>query len=117
MKTLNMVPLAVVAALVLAGCTTTFRPWKMSDIKPGMNEADVQLVLGAPDKVTNDQGVEYMHYYYSAGYNPPMTADTAIESDATRKMRDEQIKQGLKQSHYVVELKNGRVIKYEELTD
>lgn len=114
MKTRSLASVVLAVAFLLAGCATTFRPWKLSEIHPGMSKADVQLLLGTPDIVTADRGLEYMHYFYSEDLNPPLSPDSPIEFEATQRFRHEEIIRSLKRYHYVIELKNDVVVNYSE---
>jgi hypothetical protein len=116
MKPMKYTALAMMLVL-LAGCATTFRPWKLSDIDEGMSREQVVQVLGEPDSVETENGAELLHYSYSENYNPPLAADTVQGRNASRGLEDKRIKQGLKEHRYTVKLVDGKVQNYEELTD
>ena len=110
-------PLFTLVAFLLAGCATTFHPLSLSKIHAGMSMAEVQAILGEPDRVTTDRGMEYLHYLYSEGYNPPLSPDRRMDFEALRQIREDEFERSLKQYHYVVEIKNGRVMHYGHWSD
>lgn len=105
---------AVVALVLLSGCATTFRPWKLSEVEEGMDRAQVVHILGEPDLVETKNGAEYLHYSYREDYNPPLTIDP---TDAPAANRGLQSQQRLKEYKYAVKLVDGKVQDYKELTD
>jgi hypothetical protein len=108
---------AVVALVLLAGCATTFRPWKLSEVEEGMDRAQVVHILGEPDFVETKDGAELLHYSYREDYNPPLTIDAHAPDAANRGLQNQQIQQGLKQYKYAVKLVDGKVQDYKELAD
>lgn len=114
MKTIKYL-LPVVVLGLLFGCATTFRPWKLSEIKEGMDKPQVIKVLGEPDAEETKDGVESLYYSYRENYNPSPAADSIRSREASRELRDQQIKQSLKKYSYVVKLVNGKVQTYKEL--
>lgn len=109
--------LPVVVLALLLGCATTFRPWKLSEIKEGMDKTQVVEVLGEPDSTETKDGVESLYYTYSENYNPPLTTDSIHSRNAQRELRDRQIKQSLKKYNYVVKLVDGKVQTYKEIQE
>ncbi len=107
----------VVALVLLAGCATTFRPWKLSEVEEGMDRAQVVYILGEPDFVETKDGAELLHYSYREDYNPPPADDSIQARDTSRRLQNQQIKQGLKEYRYAVKLVDGKVQNYKELTD
>lgn len=118
MKSLNYLTYTVVLIL-LAGCATTFRPWKLSEVEEGMSRNQVVEILGAPDSVETNGTAEYLLYSYSEDYNPPASSGSAGTTmlDADREIKDMQIKQSLKEYKYSVKMVDGVVQNYKELTD
>jgi len=114
-----MKPTALVVALILlAGCATTFRPWKLSEVEEGMTRAQVVQILGEPDSVETKDGSEFLHYSYRQNYNPPPPDDTIQARDATnRRLQNQRIRQGLGESRYAVKMVDGKMQSYKELMD
>ncbi len=116
MKTMKFLS-SILALLLLAGCATSFRPWLLSEIREGMDRAQVLKTLGEPDYLETDGDTERMHYTYRENYAPsPMMHDL----DRPRSSfipKDQQLERTLKKHHYVVVLAKGRVINYKELSD
>ncbi len=104
----------VVALILLAGCATTFRPWKLSEVEEGMTRTQVVQILGEPDSVETKDGSEFLHYSYREDYNPPPPDDTLQARDATNRRLQ---KQGLGESRYAVKMVDGKVQSYKELMD
>jgi len=108
----------VVALAFLAGCATTFRPWKLSEVEEGMNRAQVVHILGAPDSAETKNGAEFLYYSYSEDYNPPLSGNMGGSINSPdQQLRDDQIKRSFKQYKYSVKLVDGKVQDYKELTD
>lgn len=107
----------VIALVLLAGCATTFRPWKLSEVQEGMDRIQVVQILGEPDFVETKDGAEFLHYTYSEGYNPAPADNDVRLDDTIRDFRDWEIKQSVKEYKYVVKLVDGKVQSYEELQD
>lgn len=116
MKTMKCIAVGV-ALVFLAGCATTFRPWKLSEVEEGMDRARVVDILGEPDSVEMKDGAEYLHYAYTEDYNPAPANVDIQASDTTRAFREQQLKRSLKEYRYAVKLVDGRVQNYKELTD
>jgi len=107
---------ALAAALILMmGCATTFRPWKLSEIQEGMDRAQVVQLLGEPDFVDTTDGAEFLHYSYSENYNPPLADDTAYDRRSSIGIQTRPLKPSDKQYRYVVKLVDGKVQDYKEL--
>ncbi len=108
---------AGVALLLLAGCATTFRPWKLSDVKEGMDKKEVVAILGQPESVEMKDGAEILHYSYSEDYNPPPASGAANQSidSPERMIQDQQIKRSVQEHKYTVKLVDGKVLGYKEL--
>ena len=114
MKITKHIPLAVALGL-LAGCATTFRPWKLSEIEEGMEKSQVVKVLGKPDSSEAKDGEEYLYYSYSESYNPA-PADAGLRaSDANRAFQEKQLERSLREYRYVVTLVDGKVQAYKEI--
>ena len=105
--------LAVGLVVLLAGCATTFKPWKLSEVQEGMTRDEVVAVLGQPDYTVNKDGAEYLYYSY---YEEPRGAghsDMAIEQDIERKA--ENLSRTLDETKYEVVIVDGRMINYKEM--
>ena len=111
MKTMGYL-LAVSAALLLASCATTFRPWKLSEVQEGMERAQVLRILGEPDLAVMKDGAEYLRYTYREDYNLPVVPH---EADASRAMQDLDVGRNFKEYTYEVMLIDGKVLNYKEL--
>lgn len=107
----------VVALILLAGCATTFRPWKLSEVQEGMDREQVVDLLGDPDSVETKDGAEYLYYSYSEDYNPPLSSDNPVEYENDRVLREYNLRRSLKEYKYAVKLVDGKVQNYKELTD
>ena len=114
MKSIKTIVFSVVLAL-LFGCTTSFRPWLLSDVKEGMVREQVVSILGEPDSVSAQDEVEYLYYIYAEGYNPSLSNDTALGYEADSDFRIEQVKESFKEHKYVVKLVDGKVQSYKEI--
>jgi len=97
MKTTKYISLALIALLV--GCATTFRPWEFSEVKEGMDRAQVVKIIGEPDRVESKAGSETLYYSYHEAYDP--TSDDG--------MRDSQVKRSMKTRNYEVKIVDGKV--------
>ena len=116
MKPIKYIVCIVVLAF-LAGCTTAFRPWLLSDVKEGMDRQEVIAILGTPDSSEIQGEAEYLYYSYAEGYNPSFS-DHSIEDDqAFKKMRDKEFEQSLSEYKYVVTLIDDKMQGYKEVTD
>ena len=116
MKPMNYTLLALLSLLLL-GCATTFRPWKLSEIEEGMSRDQVVQILGEPDSVETKDGADLLHYRYREDYNPPLSADAYSRPDADYTVEDRQLKRSAKEYRFVVKLVDGKVQHYEELTN
>ena len=109
MKAMEHITIGVALAL-LAGCATTFSPWKFGEVEEGMDRGQVVGILGEPDSSEMKDGAEYLHYAYSEDYNPaPANFDIQVD-DSARELRDRQVKRSLKEYKYTVKLVDGKVL-------
>ena len=113
MKTMRY-SIVLASALLLAGCTTNFRPWNLSAVTEGMERDQVVQLLGPPDFVENKDGTEYLHYTYREDYNPASIYIPAGQ-DNDRAFRDLDSEKPFQEYEYVVILTDGKVINYKEL--
>jgi hypothetical protein len=62
-----MIPVAMLAGALLAGCETSA---KLNEVRIGMTKAEVTALMGTPDSTSAQANVEYMTYYLTseAGY-------------------------------------------------
>jgi outer membrane protein assembly factor BamE (lipoprotein component of BamABCDE complex) len=116
MKSIKYVLFGVALALVF-GCTTTFRPWLLSDVKEGMDREQVVTILGAPDSVSTQDEVEYLYYIYTEGYNPSLANGSARAYEADSEFKVQQIQQSFKEHKYAVKLVDGKVQSYKQVQD
>jgi len=116
MKAVN--PIAcIVALLLVAGCATTFRPWRLSEIDEGMDRARVVQILGEPDRTEMKDGSEFLYYSYTEDYTSPLGSDSAAAYDADLELRKQQIKNSLKVYRYSVKIVDGKVQSYAEIQE
>ena len=116
MKSIKYITL-VATLVLLMGCATTFRPWKLSEITKGMDRAQVIQILGEPTSVEMNNGEEFLYYSYRENYNPPLANDSVHAYEANRNLRTKQIQKSLEESNYFVILLNGKVLNYKEVQD
>ena len=114
MKTMNLLVCGVALAL-LVGCATTFRPWSLSEIQEGMDKAQVVKILGEPDYVEMKDGAEYLHYTYRE--EPRPVDDISVASQPVQNRRLDEFQRNLREYRYAVIMSEGKVVRYEELTD
>ena len=106
------------AALILAGCATTFRPWNLSQVTEGMSRDQVIQLLGEPDYVFIQDGAEHLRYIYQEDYSPSSVSDDlAYESSIGHKMQTMQVERAMRVLTYDVILLEGRVLNYKEVTN
>ncbi|QBG48868.1 outer membrane protein assembly factor BamE [Verrucomicrobia bacterium S94] len=113
MKTMRSVLVAGVVVL-LAGCATSFKPWKLSDVREGMTREEVESVLGRPDAEESRNGAEYLYYTYEEEARGAEIYDP-VNQDMKRKA--EVLTRILSESRYEVVLVDGKLINYKEITD
>lgn len=104
----------MVACLIISGCTTTFRPWNLSQIHEGMGREQVVMILGDPDFTEVRNGVEEMHYSYQEDYNPSAASIPFYDEKTDMAFRDLENGRRFRQYEYVVTLEKGTVTGYEE---
>jgi outer membrane protein assembly factor BamE (lipoprotein component of BamABCDE complex) len=112
MKTIRTVLAVTVASLLVAGCATTFKPWKLSEIQDGMDRDQVVKVLGAPDYTENKDGTEYLYYSFTEEPAPPSSASN---DPAAMDRRAKELSRTLDKQKYEVVLLDGKVTSYKEL--
>ena len=105
-----------VVLMLAAGCATTFRPWKLSDVQVGMEREQVIAILGEPDSVETKDGAEILHYAYRENYNPPL-ADDSVHAGNNLGLQEKQLRDSAREYHYVVRMVDGKVMDYKELND
>jgi len=104
MKSIKNILLIALFAL-LAGCATTFRPWEFSEVKEGMNRAQVEKILGKPSRIESKDGVEFLYYSYHEDYNPA----------SGQSIQEQQAKRSMKTRNYVVKMVGDKVQTAEEV--
>jgi hypothetical protein len=107
----------LVSLMLAAGCATTFRPWKLSDVQAGMERAQVVDILGEPDAVETKDGAEILHYAYRENYNPPLADDSVHARGNSLGLQEKQLRDSAREYHYVVRMVDGKVMDYKELND
>ncbi|MEA2068234.1 MAG: outer membrane protein assembly factor BamE [Verrucomicrobiota bacterium] len=112
MKTIRTV-MAVAGVFLIAGCATTFKPWKLSEVNEGMERDQVVKILGAPDYAVNKDGAEYIYYTYREELAP--MSDVSLETEAGLERRVEEFNRTLKEGKYEVKLVEGKVVTHKEL--
>jgi outer membrane protein assembly factor BamE (lipoprotein component of BamABCDE complex) len=114
MKTMRAIAFGV-AVFLIAGCTTTFKPWKLSEIQEGMEKDQVVQILGNPDFSLNKDGAEYLYYTYQEELSP--ISDVSLESAQGIERRVEEFNRTLNEYKYEVMIVDGRVVNYKEMQD
>lgn len=104
---------AAVGLLLIAGCATTFKPWKLSDVREGMDKSEVIGILGAPDSSETKDGAEYLYYTYREELAP--RASVSLETAEGVDRRVDELNRTIKEYKYSVILVEGRVVSYKEL--
>ena len=104
MKTVKHISYIALFAL-LVGCATTLKPWKFSEVKEGMDRAQVVEIIGEPDRVESKDGAELLYYSYNQDYDP--ISGEAIQAN--------QAKRSMKTQNYVVTMVDGKVQSAKEL--
>jgi outer membrane protein assembly factor BamE (lipoprotein component of BamABCDE complex) len=116
MKTMRYF-LAVGAALILAGCATTFRPWNLSEVQKGMGRDQVIQLLGEPDYIFLQDDAEHLRYTYQEDYSPSsMPIDIAYERSIDQKRQAMKVERSLQVLEYDVILVDGKVLNYKDVT-
>ncbi len=101
--------------LSVAGCSTPFRPWNLSDVHEGMSRDQVAQVLGVPDFTEVKDGAEQWHYIYQEDFTPSLSAEPFYDTNTERAFRELTSERVFKQYEYVVILVDGKMINYKEL--
>jgi len=114
MKTMKYIAI-VIALIIVAGCATTFRPWNLSKIEPGMSKEQVVDILGKPSAEKQDGNVEWMEYSYTDGPIVTPMEGTGQNFDQQYPFFEERIEREMKSYQYVVKLQDGKVVTYEEI--
>ncbi len=109
--------IAAAVVLLLTGCMTTFRPWKLSEVKEGMNKGEIVALLGNPDSIEIKEGEESLYYSYRENYNSPLSGNPSDKYENSRALQEHDFRQSLKTYNYVVTLVGGRVTSYKEVLD
>ncbi|MDZ8118833.1 outer membrane protein assembly factor BamE domain-containing protein [Pontiella agarivorans] len=106
--------LAAGAVVLLAGCATSFKPWKLSDVREGMSRNEVVSVLGDPDSTEIRNGAEYLYYTYQEESRGSGWSDAMNE---TMERKAEELTRILSETRYEVVMVDGKLINYKEITD
>lgn len=106
--------LAAGLVFLVAGCSTTFKPWKLSEVQEGMSRAEVVAALGNPDYTIEKDGAEYLYYTYAeeprgAGYEDMSHDDIERKAEALSRSFDE--------TKYEVVIVDGKLVNYKELAE
>lgn len=113
-KTIQAVAVGV-AVILIAGCATTFKPWKLSDVQEGMDKDQVIKSLGEPDSVVTTNGAEHLYYSYQEDLAP--VSDVTLEAEGGIDRRVEEFDRTLETSKYEVIIVDGKVVNYKEIQD
>ncbi len=105
MKSIKNISLFVALITLLLGCATTFRPWEFSEVKEGMDRAQVVKLFGEPDRVESKEGADFLYYSYHEDYAP--ASEEGIQGHQARR--------SMKTQNYVVKLVDGKVQSTKEL--
>lgn len=114
MKTMRYF-LALSFVVFITSCSTTFRPWKLSEVQEGMDRTQVIKILGEPDSTMTKDGAEHLRYAYREEYNPSLSPDSVIAADADNTLLQQNM--DIKEYTYEVILVDGKVINYKEIKD
>ena len=105
MKTIKHISCVALLFALLFGCATTFRPWEFSKVEEGMDRAQVEKILGEPNRVESKDGAEFLYFSYNQDYDP-------ISGEA---IQAKQAKRSMKTQNYVVKMVDGKVQSTKEL--
>jgi hypothetical protein len=106
----------VIATLLLfTGCATTFRPWLLSEIQPGMSKDQVVAVLGEPDFIEQQEDMVLLHYTYSEDFNLRPANNPFAFEDINPTLRQDAFRRSMVVYEYVVRMVDGKVLDYKEL--
>ena len=114
MKRANYVAMAFVGA-ILAGCVTTFHPWDLSKIEPGMTKEQVIAILGKPSDVKQSGDFEWLEYTYTESPVVAPLEGSGLNFDQKYPFFEKQIEREMQTYRYAVELQNGKVVSYKEI--
>lgn len=106
--------LAAGLILLAAGCATTFKPWKLSEVQEGMSREEIVSVLGQPDYTVNKDGAEYLYYSYAEQPRGPGYDDLSNDS-IERKAED--LSRSFNVTKFEIVIVDGKMINYKELDD
>lgn len=104
MKTKSYISALALLAL-LVGCTTTIRPYTFEQVTVGMDKAQVEKLIGEPDRVESKDGAEFLYYSYHEDYDPGSSGG----------IQAQQAKRSMKTNNYVIKLVDGKVETTEEM--
>ncbi len=105
MKIINYISFIALFAL-LVGCATTIRPYTFEQVSEGMDQAQVENLIGKPDRVESKDGAEFLHYSYHEDYDPG--SNSGIQT--------QQAKRSMKTRNYVIKMVDGKVETAKEAT-
>lgn len=107
------------AALLLTGCSTTFRPWNLSEVKEGMDREQVIQILGEPDYVFTKDGAEHLRYSYQEDYSPSSasSSDLVYDSSIDHQMQAMRVERSMQVLKYDVLIVDGKVLNYKDATN
>jgi len=112
MKRMKPIVLGV-AVLLIAGCATTFKPWKLSEIEEGMERDQVLKILGTPDFMVTEDGAEHLYFTYTEDLAPASDVTLKTQEDIDRRVKA--FDRSLKEYKYDVILVDGKVLNYKEV--
>lgn len=118
MKTMRYF-LVLGVALLLTGCSTTFRPWNLSEVKEGMDREQVIQILGEPDYVFTKDGAEHLRYSYQEDYSPSSasSSDLVYDSSIDHQMQAMRVERSMQVLKYDVLIVDGKVLNYKDATN
>ena len=98
--------------LLFTGCSTTFKPWTLSQLSPGMTTEQVTQKLGAPHHISQKDGSVIYHYTYTEPI--PLQNEIVMQrEDSVLPMRTEPHVE-INTYHYEVVLVDGKLMNYKE---
>ncbi len=104
--------LAAGLVLLAAGCSTAFKPWKLSEVQEGMSRAQVVSLLGEPDYTVNKDGAEYLYYTYA---EEPREAVYGGSLDDEIERKAKALERSFEVTKYEVVIVDGKLINYKEI--
>lgn len=110
-------PALVLVAVCISGCTTTFRPWSLSQIHEGMPREAVVAILGEPDYLEQKDGTVLLHYTYQEALHPFGSSMNPVVMDPAAARTGFVDPINTRIYHYIVIMVDGMVQSYKEIQE